>query len=178
MSQPLFPSVWARYAAPAITPVVPFTYSDNVTYLHLLEELRKKIQELIESYNNFQGTIEEWAAELEKQLQVELDAMYWRLYPDLQRDLREYIESLVEQYGDENVARDATAGDRIVSSTTAIWRAYDNVRYWGLFARDYDELDRTAAEIDALEETARHYDLYATNGVLNIELGDYERNNA
>ena len=177
MSQPLFPSVWARYAAPAITPVVPFTYSDNVTYLHLLEELRGKIQEFIESYNSFQGTIEEWAAELEKQLQAELDSMYGRLYPDLQSDLRKYIDGVLEQYSGESVAHDATAGDHVVSATQAVWRAYDNVRYWAFFARDYDDLDRTAAEIDALEETARHYDLYSTGGVLNIELGDYERNN-
>lgn len=177
MSQPLVTTVWARYAAPAITPVVPFTYSDNLTYLRLLEALRDKIEEFISNYNNFQGTMEEWGAELEKQLQAELDAMYGRLYPDLEKALKGYVEGLVADYGDENVSRDATAGDHIISSTQAIWRAYDNVRYWAFFARDYDELGRTAAEIDALEETARHYDLYGTNGVLNVELGDYERNN-
>ena len=178
MSQPLFPSVWARHAAPAITPVVPFTYSDNVTYLHLLEELRDKIQELIKSYNEFQGTMQEWAEQFEAEVNKILDELYDKLKPELERELREYVEHLVDGYGDQAVARDATAGDHTVSCTDAVWHAFDDARYWAFYSGDWDALDRTAEEIDGLEETAKHYDLYATNGIFNVEYGDFQRSNA
>jgi hypothetical protein len=82
-------------------------------------------------------------------------------------DLRIELTALIEGSHDESIAFDPTNGTRLEGLSTVISRVYDNLRIYAYFAKQYDDLEMTAAEYDALQLTARHYDLAITHPTLN-----------
>jgi hypothetical protein len=141
-----------------INQVTPFTYRDNDTYLTILKKLTDKTSELVAfindvSENNAGGLNALWA---------ELTAAIVAL----RAELVAMIEAL-ENEETPTTALDPTNGTRTESISKVIGRVYDYSRVFGYFARQYDELEMTAAEYDAQNLSARHYDLGVTYPVLN-----------
>ena len=162
--------------------ITPFVYSDNYTFLEKLEYLRKKIQDMIKEYNQcvevvntWNEAIREFIAEVDAENDKNLDD-----YKDEVRlefaDVRAAIAQLNSISENGAISFDPTNGRRDETISVALSRTYDSVRIHGLFAADYDNMSRTAAECDSIEETARHFDLYGAGDIHNISLGDFERN--
>lgn len=138
-----------------IDAVVPFTYRDNATYLQILENLKDKVEEIriainAESSNNAGGL-----NALREELFAALDVM------------RTELEAMIEALQGEVTVLDPTTGNRIESLSVALSHVYDNNRIYAYFARQYDELNLTAAEYDALQYSARQFDLVVTYPTLN-----------
>jgi hypothetical protein len=71
---------------------------------------------------------------------------------------------------DSASANDPTTGQRNAALSQVISNVYDNSRVYAWFAIEADELERTAAEWDALNFSARHFDLGATYPVIHDSL--------
>lgn len=145
-----------------INQVTPFTYRDNDTYLTLLHGLKAKVEELIVFINEVSETD---AANLNSAV-LALTAQFNSALAALRSDL----EALIAGSHDESIAFDPTTGSLLSGLSTVISNVYDNLRVYAYFAKDYDDLDLTAAEYDALQYTARHYDLAVTYPTFNAEM--------
>ena len=146
-----------------VNQVTPFTYRDNATYLTILHGLQHKVNELISTLNN-----------LNESVTADMNIGFAEMVADLNvtlNSLRDELVALVEGSHDESIADDPTNGQRLQGLSTVVSRVYDNVRVFAYFAKQYDELEHTALEYDALQLTARHFDLGITYPTLNDVLG-------
>lgn len=144
-----------------VSTVQPFTYSDGDTYLSKLERLIKWLQMLVEAVN---GHDEEFAridkaiaaviAKFEKEI---ADANKYTA--DEIDKLRQELINLIGLANDEGVAFNPTNGTNHQPISRVISDVYDNLRYHGLFAVEYDSMGLTAAQYDELDLIARKYDL-------------------
>jgi hypothetical protein len=139
--------------------VQPFTYRDNATYLTILHGMREKLVELIDFINSSNVINND-------NLNNGLGGLRTELLKAI-NDLRIELTALIEGSHDESIAFDPTNGTRLEGLSTVISRVYDNLRIYAYFAKQYDDLEMTAAEYDALQLTARHYDLAITHPTLN-----------
>jgi hypothetical protein len=87
-------------------------------------------------------------------------------------ELRSSLEALIAGSHDESIAFDPTTGSILTGLSTVVSNVYDNLRIYAYFAKQYDELELTAAEYDALEYTARHFDLVVTYPTPNAEMSN------
>jgi hypothetical protein len=138
-----------------INPVTPFTYRDNDTNLTMVRGLRKKVDELIEYVNNEFALNETDHTNIRADFQKALDA------------LRVEILAVIDALETDATAFNPTTGTRTDGVSKVIGDVYDNTRVFAYFAKQYDDLDLTAAEYDALNYSARHFDLGVTYPTIN-----------
>lgn len=138
-----------------INPVTPFTYRDNDTNLTMVRGLRKKVDELIEYVNNEFALNETDHTNIRADFQKALDA------------LRVEILAVIDALETDTTAFNPTTGTRTDGVSKVIGDVYDNTRVFAYFAKQYDDLDLTAAEYDALNYSARHFDLGITYPTIN-----------
>lgn len=158
--------------------ITPFAYSDNITFLEKLEFLRKKIADMIKEYNACIDVINQWNDAIREYI-AEVDAenddnlAKYKDEVSLEfADVRQAISELNLVSENGGISFDPTNGTRSETVSYALSRTYDYVRVYGMFASDYDMLNRTAEDIDALEENAREFDLHGAKK-LNVNMGDY-----
>lgn len=128
--------------------VTPFTYRDGETYLEQLKRLRNWINELGDI---LQGNIDA--------LSDNVDARFAALIADFNAALAEINAALLAiEDSDDMVLFDPTTGE-LTGASIVIGHVYDNTRYYAFFANQLDDFEKTAAEWDEMDYTARHFDL-------------------
>ena len=149
------------YRSRPVSAVQPFTYSDGDTYLIKLERLVRWLTELIAAVNEHGEQIADLEAEMVTlQQTVAAELLKAGIYTDTQIDkLRAELQALIGTISAEGTAFNPTNGHTHEGFSKVIGDVYDNLRYFGLFATEYDAMGLTVAEYDALELTARKYDL-------------------
>lgn len=145
----------------------PFTYRDTLTTLREIEELKCNLNKLVDYLNDMSKDLDDFEKIVKKALediliefQQKLDALESRL-----------IETIKEANA-HGVAESPVRG-RTQALDFVLGDMYDNLRYYGLFAKDYDDMGLTAKEYDDMQTGARRYDLQASRR-LNPMLGDYK----
>jgi hypothetical protein len=136
--------------------VTPFTYRDGATYLETLEELRRKFNELVAFLNSLNGVIGDIYEEI-ADVRGEIVASEKRQI-DALNALRTELLGLIEDSSASGLAHDPTSG-QLRSVDDVLSRVYDYTRVHARFAADMDARSLTAAQLDALQERARHADL-------------------
>jgi hypothetical protein len=135
-----------------IDSVTPFTYRDNATYLSILKTLETTVNALIDNINevsiNNAGGLNAFKTYVDDALTA------------LRAELLELINSIELDNG--ATVLDPTTGNRTEALSKALGNVYDNARIFAYFAKQYDDLNLTAADYDALMLKARHYDLAPT----------------
>lgn len=145
---------------------VPFTYRDGLTTLQLIECLKHNLDTLQSDFNNLvesvnaaidanNQNIRDMADNLLKQMAV----------------LREELIRLIEQSQTTGLAWSPVYGKQDALQTV-LDGLYDNTRNHALFWEDYDGMALEASMYDALDLSAREYDLRAT-AVDNCVPGDF-----
>jgi len=128
--------------------VTPFTYRDGETYLEQLKRLR----DWIDTVSDFlEGNIDVVSQNVDSKINT--------LITDFNTALAEINTALLamEESGGMLIY-DPTTGN-LTGAATAIGHVYDNTRYYAYFADQLDAFENTAAEWEALDYTARHFDL-------------------
>ena len=138
-----------------ITPVTPFTYRDTATNMTILREMERKINALVDAINEESSNNAGGLNAFKLAVAAALTA------------LRVELVTMIEALEGDATALDPTNGTRTEGVSKVIGRVYDYTRIFAYFARQYDELDLTAAEYDALDYSARHFDLGVTYPTLN-----------
>lgn len=146
---------------------VPFTYRDGITTLELIECLRRNLDSLQNDLNNAIKDINNEVGGFEGELQAAVARMEANL-----KQLRSELIQLINESQGAGVFYGAAYGTT-KPIPQIIGDVYDNTRYYGLFAKDYDEMEVSALDYDTLEMSARRYDLQGSRE-LNPVLGDFK----
>ena len=145
---------------------VPFTYRDGMTTLQLIECIRYNLDGLQSDFNTLVEQVNQSIADS--------DATVRRLADNLVSQmavLREELVRLIGQSQSTGLAWSPVYG-RQDALQMVLDGMYDNARNHALFWSDYDDMGLEASTYDALELSAREYDLRAT-AVDNCVPGDF-----
>ena len=144
----------------------PFTYRDTLTTLREIEELKCNLNKLVDYLNDMSKDLDDFEKIVKKALE--------EILVDFQKKLDALESRLIDTIKEANehgIAESPVRG-RIQSLDFVLGDMYDNLRYYGLFAKDYDDMNLTAKEYDDMQTGARRYDLQASRR-LNPVMGDY-----
>lgn len=143
----------AGFFSTPLSNVTPFTYRDGETFLEQLKRLREWIDHvystLAADISAVQTDDEAAITSLATQLNAELLAFVNQWQIELM-NLADNVPAL---------AFDPTNGTRIEPIDVVVSRVFDNLRYYAFFADQLDGFLHTAAEWDAMQYTARGFDL-------------------
>lgn len=149
-----------------LTNVTPFTYRDGETFLQILKRLRKWIHDaIIELEGQIQDTRDED--------QAALDALAAQFNAQLAA-----INTLLigfQTAGIDDVVFDPTTGTT-TAIEIALGHVYDNTRYYAYFADQLDDFEKTAAQWDNMQYTARHFDLALAYSPSKVQADDLPTN--
>jgi hypothetical protein len=147
-----------RFSRPVGT-TTPFTQRDNDTFLTILHGVKCKLNELIDNINtdnaNEHDDLNTAIATLTNQLNLTL------------MNFQASVNALIESSHDEGIVFDPTNGTHLDGFSVVLGRVYDNSRVFAYFAKQYDQLNLTAADYDGHQYSARHFDLGITYPTLN-----------
>lgn len=152
----------ARLDFDSVGGVTPFTYRDGATYLTLLNEIISLVNQIVDVVNEDNNNVDGLMAEVNAKIK-ELDDRVSYTLAGFKNSISGWIKEMQDEKGS---IYDPTNGTLANPFSVVMERIYDNVRIYAYFARQYDDLGLTAAEYDALEYTARHYDLGVTHPTL------------
>lgn len=156
-----------RAYPPARIPTsVPFTYRDGLTTLQLIECIRCNLDDLQSDFNTLVEQVNQSITDNNAAVQQIADNLVKQM-----TILREELIRLIEQSHSTGLAWSPVYGKRDALQTV-LDGMYDNTRDHALFWSDYDNMGLRAFVYDALELTARDYDLRAT-AVDNCVPGDF-----
>lgn len=156
-----------RAYPPARIPTsVPFTYRDGLTTLQLIECIRCNLDGLQSDFNTLVEQVNQSITDNNAAVQQIADNLVKQMAL-----LREELIRLIEQSQSTGLAWSPVYG-RQDALQTVLDGMYDNTRNHALFWSDYDNMGLQAFVYDALELTARDYDLRAT-AVDNCVPGDF-----
>lgn len=156
-----------RAYPPARIPTsVPFTYSDGLTTLQLIECIRCNMDGLQSDFNTLVEQVNQSITDNNAAVQQIADNLVEQMAL-----LREELIRLIEQSQSTGLALSPVYG-RQDDLQTVLNGMYDNTRNHALFWSDYDDMGLQAFVYDALGLTARDYDLRAT-AVDNCVPGDF-----
>lgn len=148
MSLPLV----GRYFDSPLSQITPFTYRDGETFLEQLHRLRRWVDEVSAA---LEANIEQVAADDKK------------ANTDLASELNDLLTAFTTKWENQilaledeavNVTRDPTSGV-LNPIGIVVNHIYDNTRYYAYFADQLDGFNKTAAQWDSMQYTARHFDL-------------------
>lgn len=145
---------------------IPFTYRDGLTTLQLIECLRHNLDDLQSDFNALVGSVNNAIDANNQDIRDMADNLLKQMAA-----LREELIRLIEQSQVTGIAWSPVYGKRDALQTV-LDGMYDNVRDHGLFWKDYDDMQLESSIYDALELSAREYDLRAT-AVDNCVPGDF-----
>ncbi len=145
----------------------PFTYRDTLTTLREIEELKRNLNKIVCYLNDMSDDLDDFEKQVKNALDL-LSVSLQKALDDLEARLRDLISG-AEQSG---VAFSPVRG-KTQSINFVLGDMYDNLRYFGLFAQDYDNMGLTAKEYDDMQIPARRYDLN-TSKRLNPVPGDFQ----
>ena len=145
---------------------VPFTYRDGLTTLQLIECIRCNLDGLQSDFNTLAEQVNQSITDNNAAVQQIADNLVKQMAL-----LREELIRLIEQSQSTGLAWSPVYG-RQDALQTVLDGMYDNTRNHALFWSDYDNMGLQAFVYDALELTARDYDLRAT-AVDNCVPGDF-----
>ena len=145
---------------------VPFTYRDGLTTLQLIECIRCNLDGLQSDFNTLAEQVNQSITDNNAAVQQIADNLVKQMAV-----LREELIRLIEQSQSTGLAWSPVYG-RQDALQTVLDGMYDNTRNHALFWSDYDNMGLQAFVYDALELTARDYDLRAT-AVDNCVPGDF-----
>lgn len=145
---------------------VPFTYRDGLTTLQLIECLRHNLDALQSDFNALVESVNTAIDANNQDIKNMADNLLRQMAA-----LREELIRLIEQSQVTGLAWSPVYG-RQDALQTVLDGMYDNTRNHALFWSDYDNMGLQAFIYDALELTARDYDLRAT-AVDNCVPGDF-----
>lgn len=154
--------------SPDLDPVAnvqPYSYRDARTHLEDIKALRNWCDsEFAHLYANLNTDSADWHKQV-KALGDKIEAELFALDQKLVR--------MIEGSHDEMVSFDPTNGTRTEGISTVVSRMYDNLRIFGLFAKQFDAKKMTAKEWDdwMSNHSARHFDLAITYPNLNDVMG-------
>ena len=156
-----------RAYPPARIPTsVPFTYRDGLTTLQLIECIRCNLDGLQSDFNTLVEQVNQSITDNNAAVQQIADNLVKQM-----AILREELIQLIERSQSTGLAWSPVYG-RQDALQTVLDGMYDNTRNHALFWSDYDNMGLQAFVYDALELTARDYDLRAT-AVDNCVPGDF-----
>lgn len=156
-----------RAYPPARIPTsVPFTYRDGLTTLQLIECIRCNLDGLQSDFNTLVEQVNQSITDNNAAVQQIADNLVRQMAL-----LRDELIRLIEQSQSTGLAWSPVYG-RQDALQTVLDGMYDNTRNHALFWSDYDNMGLQAFVYDALELTARDYDLRAT-AVDNCVPGDF-----
>jgi hypothetical protein len=156
-----------RAYPPARIPTsVPFTYRDGLTTLQLIECIRCNLNGLQSDFNTLVEQVNQSITDNNAAVQQIADNLVKQMAL-----LRDELIRLIEQSQSTGLAWSPVYG-RQDALQTVLDGMYDNTRNHALFWSDYDNMGLQAFVYDALELTARDYDLRAT-AVDNCVPGDF-----
>ena len=145
---------------------VPFTYRDGATTLQLIECIRYNLDGLQSDFNTLVEQVNQSIADS--------DATVRQLADNLVNQMAVLREELIRLIGQSQST--GLAWSPVYGSQNALQMVldgmYDNTRDHALFWSDYDDMGLEAFTYDALELSAREYDLRAT-AVDNCVPGDF-----
>jgi len=143
-----------------ISNVTPFTYRDGLTFLEKLEQIAANLQAL----HDWSDQVVQTLVDLQALHAADVASLTAAITASEERSTaalavaRAEILAMVVDSIPGGVAIDPTTG--LTSPVnTVISNVYDNVRVHAYFAKDLDVQNLTAAQIDALNRSARHFDL-------------------
>lgn len=145
---------------------VPFTYRDGATTLQLIECIRYNLDGLQSDFNTLVEQVNQSIADNDATIRQLADNLVSQM-----AILREELIRLIGQSQASGLAWSPAYG-RQDALQTVLDGMYDNVRNHALFWSDYDDMGLEAFTYDALELSAREYDLRAT-AVDNCVPGDF-----
>lgn len=146
--------------------VTPFTYRDGETYLERLHRLQKWIHDLsITLENNIES--------VEAQDQIAINTLAQQLNDALNKFANDWnAELLAIQNQNPLFIFDPTNGKRTETADVVVGRVYDNLRYYAYFADQLDDFEKTAAEWDGMQYSARGFDLALAYSPTNVQATD------
>ncbi len=145
---------------------IPFTYRDGLTTLQLIECLRHNLDDLQSDFNALVGSVNNAIDANNQDIKDMADDLLKRMAV-----LREELIGLIGQSQVTGIAWSPVYGKQDALQTV-LDGMYDNARNHGLFWADYDNMQLESSIYDALELSAREYDLRAT-AVDNCVPGDF-----
>lgn len=145
---------------------VPFTYRDGLTTLQLIECVRCNLDGLQSDFNTLVEQVNQSITDNNAAVQQIADNLVEQV-----TILREELIRLIKQSQSTGLSWSPAYGKQDALQTV-IDGMYDNTRNHALFWSDYDNMGLQAFVYDALELTARDYDLRAT-AVDNCVPGDF-----
>lgn len=154
------------YPLARIPTSVPFTYRDGLTTLQLIECIRCNLDGLQSDFNTLVEQVNQSITDNNAAVQQIADNLVKQMAL-----LREELIRLIEQSQSTGMAWSPAYGKQDALQTV-LDGMYDNTRNHALFWSDYDNMGLQAFLYDALELTARDYDLRATS-VDNCVPGDF-----
>lgn len=154
------------YPLARIPTSVPFTYRDGLTTLQLIECIQCNLDGLQSDFNTLVEQVNQSITDNNAAVQQIADNLVKQMAL-----LREELIRLIEQSQSTGVAWSPAYGKQDALQTV-LDGMYDNTRNHALFWSDYDNMGLQAFLYDALELTARDYDLRAT-AVDNCVPGDF-----
>lgn len=147
MSLPLV----GNYFNSPLSQITPFTYRDGETYLEQLKRLRDWISTVSAA---LEANIEAVATDDK----TANDALTQQLNDVLTAFTLKWEQQLLALEDSVSATRDPTSG-ALNPLSIVVNHIYDNTRYYAYFADQLDNFSKTAAEWDAMQYTARHFDL-------------------
>lgn len=155
-----------RLAPRPVPTSVPFTYRDGITTLELIECVKRNLNLLQSEFNGVVDEVNKTLSGVDDSLNNALDTMSAEL-----ESLRVELIRLINEAQGSGVYSNVVYGND-TSALQIMGDVYDNTRYYGLFARDYDSMEISALDYDTLETPARRYDLQGSRKP-NTVLGDF-----
>lgn len=147
-----------------VSNVTPFTYSDNLTYLDILEQLKERFNVLltaVQDINTDYETIAAGDAKALADLRTYVDDQDMANTATVLADIAGLREDLLEAFAKAVIGGavfDPANGHAAVPVAQALSDVYDYARIAAYFAYQYDALDNTAGAYDAIGYTARRWD--------------------
>lgn len=148
MSLPLV----SEYFNSPLSQITPFTYRDGETFLEMFTRLKCWVDDVTQA---LESNIEQVAADDKAANQALADELNGILTAFANKWENELLALEDEA---KNVTRDPTSG-KLSPIGIVVNHIYDNTRYYAYFADQLDNFNLTAAEWDAKQYTARHFDL-------------------
>lgn len=152
---------------PYFSTMQPFAYRDTLNMLTWIQALCDNLNIVVEKTNEIGEGLNGIQPDVDKKIADVIDQTNKAL-TELEKELRALVETSYET----GVARSPVRG--VVQSVQTIFDdMYDNARVHALFARDYDDMELSVDEWDAVGMDARTYDLWPID-IPDAQLGDVE----
>lgn len=146
--QPVGPLGWPFTPVPDVQ---PFTFKDGRTFLIRLRDLQDYIYQTTQC-------LETLINQVETNVTTANDALANELTIDLNNTIAQW-NAILAGLVDSQTVRDVVMGGASIPLNTVLGELYDNTRVYAYFTDQLDSFEATAAQYDALEFTARQFDL-------------------